>query len=112
MTESNPPQNFPQRPAPTDPAEIHFRNAWQHRKNKQFAEAVEEFLKSLQYQPDKAATHFNLGLVYDELGKGEEAVQHAAKAEVLFLKDGKESNIRTATKFLNKLKRKYSLTGD
>ncbi len=112
MTENNQPNKFQVKPPPTDPAEIHFKNAWQHRKNKQFAEAVEEFLKSLQYQPDKAATHFNLGIVYDELGKGVEAVQHATKAEVLFFKEGKESNIKTATKFLKKLKRKYSNTSD
>lgn len=95
------------KPAPTDPAEIHFKNAWQHRKYKRYAEAVEEFQKSLKHNPDKGATHFNLGLVYDQLDEGRLALTHVRKAQELFEKETSESNRAAARSLLNKLVKKY-----
>jgi len=95
------------KPPPTDPAEIHFKNAWQHRKFKRHREAVDEFLKSLEYNPDKGATHFNLGLVYDQLDEGHLAVAHVQKAQVLFETESNASNSAAAQSLLKKLVKKY-----
>ncbi len=99
--------NFTPKPPPTDPAEIHFKKAWQHRKFKRYQEAVDEFLKSLEHNPDKGATHFNLGLVYDLLGEGRPAVAHVQKALALFEAEHKPSNNAAAQSLLKKLLNKY-----
>ncbi len=95
------------KPPPTDPAEIHFKKAWQHRKFKRHQEAVDEFLKSLEYNPDKGATHFNLGLVYDQLGKGGLALAHVQKALALFATEQKPSNNAAAQSLHKRLLKKY-----
>ncbi len=95
------------KPPPTDPAEIHFKNAWQHRKFKRYREAVDEFLKSLEYNPDKGATHFNLGLVYDQLNEERLALVHVQKALALFETDPHSSNSAAAHSLLKKLFKKY-----
>jgi tetratricopeptide (TPR) repeat protein len=99
--------NFTPKPPPTDPAEIHFKNAWQHRKFKRYQEAVDEFLKSLEHNPDKGATHFNLGLVYDLLDEGRLALVHVEKALELFGTEQKASNSAAAQSLLKKLVKKY-----
>lgn len=96
------------RPEATDPAEIHFRKAWQFRKDKNFKAAADEFSKSLECDPEKPATHFNLALVLDSLKDGERACQHAIKALKLFERDGDISKISTALKLVEKLQKKYS----
>lgn len=95
------------RPQPTDPAEIHFKAAWQLRREKKYAEAIEEFLKSLEHQPDKAATHFNLGLMYEQVGQFAAAWKHGMRAHELFADAGDESNRRTAERTLRKLARNH-----
>ena len=95
------------KPPPTDPAEIHFKKAWQHRKFKRYAEAVDEFSKSLEYNPEKGATHFNLGLVYDQLNEGRLALAHVQKALVLFGMESSDSNTAAAQSLLKKLVQKY-----
>ena len=95
------------RPEPTEPAEIHFRKAWQFRKDKNFKGAVQEFLKSLEYNSEKPATHFNLALVLDEIKDGASALDHAGKALKLFEIEGDDRKMATANKLLNKLKKKY-----
>lgn len=99
---------FASKPPPTDPAEIHFKNAWQHRKFKRYREAVDEFLKSLDHNPDKGATHFNLGLVYDQLDEGRLAMDHVKKAMTLFEAEQNASNHASAHSLLKKLDKKYS----
>jgi len=104
---------FRPKPSPTDPAEIHFKRAWQHRKDKRYREAVDEFQESLKHNPDKGTTHFNLGMVYDQLNEGKEAVAHVRKAVECFQKESKSSNITTAQNLLDKLLKKYpDLTPD
>ena len=95
------------KPPPTDPAEIHFKNAWQHRKFKRYREAADEFLKSLDHNPDKGATHFNLGLVYDQLDEGRLALVHVEKALVRFETEQNASNHAAAQSLLKKLVIKY-----
>ncbi len=107
MSEFKLPAAFQPKPPPTDPAEIHFKRAWQHRKNKQYREAVDEFQESLKHNPAKGSTHFNLGLVYDQLEEGAEAVVHLQKAVAIFQKENKPSNITSARNLLNKLYKKY-----
>ena len=98
---------FTSNPPPTDPAEIHFKNAWQHRKFKRYPEAIEEFKKSLEHNPEKGATHFNMGLVYDQLKEGKPARTHVQKALELFKKESSESNTAAAQNLLKKLAKKY-----
>ena len=98
---------FQPKPLPTDPAEIHFKRAWQFRKEKRYREAVEEFELSLTHHPGKGATHFNLGWVYDKLEDGTRAMTHVRKSLECFERDGTASNIDTARNLLNKLTRKY-----
>ena len=95
-------------PVPTDPAEIHFKNAWQYRKDKQHEEAIREFKESLKHKPNKAATHFNLGLVYDDVGNGPQAITHAEQALKIFTGEDRANNIATAQKLVNKLRKKYA----
>ncbi len=95
------------KPSPTDPAEIHFKKAWQHRKFKRYREAVDEFLKSMEHNPDKGATHFNLGLVYDQLNEGRLALVHVQKALALFEMEQHTSNSAAAQSLLKKLFKKY-----
>lgn len=104
--ESNPLENYV-RPEPSEPAEAHFRNAWQFRKDKNYPAAVAEFEKSLACNPDKPATHFNLALVLDKLDEGARALKHASRAVELFDREGNPSKIHTAATFLSKLKKKY-----
>ncbi|CAI2717212.1 tetratricopeptide repeat protein [Nitrospina watsonii] len=92
---------------PMDPAERHFKKAWQLRRAKKLDEAITEFEASLTYQPDHPATHFNLGLVADQIGQGVKAVRHAEKARDLFLQKNDPSKQATAQRLLNKLYRKY-----
>ena len=99
--------SFTPKPPPTDPAEIHFKNAWQHRKFKRYQEAIDEFLKSLEHNPDKGATHFNLGLVYDQLDEGRLALAHIEKALALFGAEQKSSNSAAAQSLFKKLVKKY-----
>lgn len=108
MSDFQPKPPLPVKPAPTDPAEIHFKNAWQCRKHKQHEEAIREFKKSLQHSPNKAATHFNLGLTYDDVGDGPQAITHAEQALQLFTAGNVAKNIATAQKLLNKFRKKYS----
>lgn len=99
---------FTSKPPPTDPAEIHFRNAWQHRKFKRYREAVDEFLKSLEHNPDKGATHLNLSLVYDQLNEGRLALAHAREALARFESEQHPSNsISAAQNLLKRLIKKY-----
>jgi tetratricopeptide (TPR) repeat protein len=98
---------FTSKPPPTDPAEIHFKNAWQHRKFRRYSEAVDEFLKSLEHNPDKGATHFNLGLVYDQLSEGRLALAHVQKALTLFEGAASDSNKAAAQNLHEKLVSKY-----
>jgi len=107
MSEFKLPTSFQPKPPPTDLAEIHFKRAWQHRKNKQYREAVNEFQESLKHNPNKGSTHFNLGLVYDRLEEGAEAVVHLQKALAIFQKANKTSNITSARNLLDKLYKKY-----
>lgn len=107
MSDFQPKPPLPVKPAPTDPAEIHFKNAWQCRKRKQPEEAIREFKKSLQHNPNKAATHFNLGLTYDDVGDGLQAIVHAEQALQLFTEGNVAKNIATAQKLLNKFRKKY-----
>ncbi len=107
MSEFKLPTSFQPKPPPTDSAEIHFKRAWQHRKNKQYREAVNEFQESLKHNPNKGSTHFNLGLVYDRLEEGAEAVVHLQKALAIFQKANKTSNITSARNLLDKLYKKY-----
>jgi tetratricopeptide (TPR) repeat protein len=95
------------KPPPTDPAEIHFKKAWQHRKFKRYPEAVDEFLKSLEHNPEKGATHFNLGLVYDQLSEGCLSLAHVQKALALFEMESSDSNTAAAQSLLKKLVHKY-----
>ena len=108
MSDFKPEFQPPIKPAPTDPAEIHFKNAWQYRKHKQYEEAIREFKESLQHNPNKAATHFNLGLTYDDLGDGSLAMAHAEQALKLFTQGKRASNIENAQKLLNKFRKKYA----
>lgn len=107
MSEFKLPTSFQPKPPPADPAEIHFKRAWQHRKNKQYRDAVNEFQESLKHNPDKGSTHFNLGLVYDRLEQGAEAVVHLQQAVAIFQKANKPSNVTSARNLLNKLYKKY-----
>ncbi len=108
MSDFKPEFQPPIRPAPTDPAEIHFKNAWQYRKHKQFEEAIREFKESLQHNPNKAATHFNLGLTYDDVDDGPRAIAHAELALKLFTEGTRASNIANTQKLLNKFRKKYA----
>ena len=108
MSDFKPEFQPPIKPAPTDPAEIHFKNAWQYRKHKQYEEAIREFKESLQHNPNKAATHFNLGLTYDDVDDGPQATAHAEQALKLFTQDKHTSNIANAQKLLNKFRKKYA----
>ena len=107
MTDKNFELKLTPKPPPTDPAEIHFKNAWQHRKYKRYPEAVEEFQKSLDHNPDKGATHFNLALVYDQLSEGRPALTHVQIALALFEQESSESNRAAAQSLLKKLAKKY-----
>ena len=107
MNDKNFELKFEPKPPPTDPAEIHFKNAWQHRKFKRYREAVDEFLKSLEHNPDKGATHFNLGLVYDQLNEGGPALDHVQKALTLFEMGASNSNISAARSLYKRLVKKY-----
>jgi tetratricopeptide (TPR) repeat protein len=91
----------------TDPAEIHFKTAWQHRKFKRYPEAIAEFKKSLEIQPEKAATHFNLGLMYEAIDDIEQAWKYGTRAMELFSEQGNEKHRRTAEDFLRKLRRRF-----
>ena len=96
-----------ERPEPSGPAEAHFREAWQARKDKRFDDAIAAFRESLKHEPDHPATHFNLGLVYDRIGKGGPAVYHLTRARDLFLIKSHARNQAGAQKVFNRLYKKY-----
>jgi len=99
-----------QRAEPSGPAEACFREAWQARKDKRFEDAIAAFKESLQHEPDHPATHFNLGLVYDQVGQGGPAVYHLTRARDLFLIKSDAHNQAGAQKVLNRLYKKYPET--
>jgi len=107
MSDAHPPSKYSPKPPPTDPAEIHFKKAWEHRKFKRYQEAVDEFQQSLQHNPDKGATHFNLGWVYDQLKESRLAIAHVEKALERFQAEGRPANSESAQSLLKKLHQKY-----
>lgn len=99
-----------QRAEPSGPAEAHFREAWQARKDKRFEDAIVAFKESLKHEPDHPATHFNLGLVYDQVGQGGPAVYHLTHARDLFLIKSDGRNQAGAQRTLNRFYKKYPET--
>ncbi len=110
MAEMNFDANDYQRPEPSGPAEARFREAWQARKDKRFDDAIAAFRESLEHDPDHPATHFNLGLVYDQVGQGGPAVYHLTRARDTFLLKNDAHNQAGAQKVLNRLYKKYPNT--
>ena len=45
------------------------------RMNKQFEDAARMFERSIELNPDKSAVHYQLGMVYRQMGRTEEAVR-------------------------------------
>ena len=82
-------------------AEAHFKKAWQLRRDKRWQEAIAEFQASLEFLPDHAATHFNLGQVYEKVGDLKKAAFHMKQARDLFLAKNDSHNQNTAQRLLD-----------
>jgi len=60
---------------------------------KNYLEAEKEYRTAIKINPDDAEVYANLGLLYIEMGKKEEAKKELQKAKELFKKQGREEDV-------------------
>ncbi len=60
---------------------------------KNYPEAEKEYRAAIKINPDYAEAYGNLGFLYIEMGKKEEAKKELQKAKELFKKQGREEDV-------------------
>ena len=75
-------------------------------------EELEAYKKAVDLKSDYADAHFNLGVTYDILRDGANAIRHVIKAEALYQKSRQHANIRKSRRKLRMLSHRYQLQVD
>lgn len=70
---------------------------------KNYQEAEKEYRTAINIKPDYAEAHGNLGLLYIDMGKKEEAKKELQKAKELFMKQGREEDVKKIENILKGL---------
>ena len=68
---------------------------------------ISSYLEAIRLNSNYAQAHFNLAMAYDNLGDGEEAINHARLAEILYGEQRKHRQVRKVRRQLNALDEKY-----
>lgn len=71
--------------------------------SKNYPKAEKEYRAAIKINPDDGEVYGNLGLVYIQMGKKEEAKKELQKAKELFKKHGKEEDVKKAEDILKNL---------
>jgi tetratricopeptide (TPR) repeat protein len=75
-------------------------------------EELEAYKKAVELKSDFADAHFNLGVTYDILRDGPNAIRHVIKAEELYQKSREHAKIRKSRRKLRMLSIRYQLEID
>ena len=75
-------------------------------------EGLEAYKKAVELKSDFADGHFNLGVTYDILRDGSNAIRHVIKAEELYQKSREHAKIRKSRRKLRMLSIRYQLEID
>jgi tetratricopeptide (TPR) repeat protein len=68
---------------------------------------ISSYLEAIRLNSDYAQAHFNLAIAYDSIKNGEEAINHARRAETLYSEERKHRQVRKVRRQLNVLNEKY-----
>ncbi|MEE3252748.1 MAG: trypsin-like peptidase domain-containing protein, partial [Nitrospinota bacterium] len=69
--------------------------------------AIQTYLKVLKIQPDSAETHHYLGLLYFQIGRGPQAINHFNKAKLLYKNSNDQKSKPNLSIIKNNLERAY-----
>ena len=82
----------------------HFELGTEYEKQGQYPLAIEAFLQTLKLSPRSAETHFNLGVLYETIQNGRQAIFHMVQAGNLF---SERNDVENKDKARKKLKAYY-----
>jgi tetratricopeptide (TPR) repeat protein len=82
----------------------HFELATEYEQRGQYNQAIEAFHKTLKLSPRSAETHFNLGVLYETIDNGRQAIFHMVQAGNLF---SERNDVENKDKARKKLKTYY-----
>ena len=68
---------------------------------------ISAYLEAIRLNSNYAQAYFNLAMAYDNAGKGEEAINHARRAEFLYREQRKHRQVRKVRRKINVLNEKY-----
>jgi tetratricopeptide (TPR) repeat protein len=71
-------------------------------------EEMEAYKQAIQLKPDFADAHYNLGISFDLMGDGDNAIRHILRSEQLYRKKRQHRNIRKTQRYLRLLYQKYN----
>ncbi|MFQ5451618.1 MAG: tetratricopeptide repeat protein [Nitrospinaceae bacterium] len=91
---------------PNDP-EDHFKLGLGYWRQKELSSAISEFQQVVQLDPENAHAFWNLGLLYNEIGEGEDAIINMRKSEELYTKYDYPEYALESRKRLDKFYKKY-----
>ena len=94
-------QSFP------DDAEAHFYLATAYEEKGRLEEAIDEFKETVRLNPKSAQSYFNLGILYEKMDDGKNAILNILKAGNLFNEKGDSNNKERAYKRLRDYYQKY-----
>jgi tetratricopeptide (TPR) repeat protein len=80
--------------------QCHFELATEYERREQYPQAIEAFHQTLKLSPRSAETHFNLGVLYETIGNGRQAIFHMVQAGNLFSERNDAENKDKARKKL------------
>lgn len=81
-----------------------FELATEYEQRGRYPQAIEAFQQTLKLSPRSAETHFNLGVLYETIGYGRQAIFHMVQAGNLF---SERNDVENKDKARKKLKKYY-----
>jgi curved DNA-binding protein CbpA len=86
---------------------IPFNIATGYRQQKDYHTSIQYYSGALKINPDDGYTHLNLGMVYDELKKSEDAINHLTQAAEIFENLSASALVKQSYKSVEILKNRY-----
>ena len=86
---------------------IPFNIATGYRQQKDYHTSIQYYSGALKINPNDGHTHLNLGMVYDELKKSNDAIHHLTQAGEIFENFGASALVKQSYKSVEILKNRY-----